>query len=99
VVKWALTAKNDLHAIHEYIALDSKFYAKNTIRNIIEKTKIIEESPEIGRIVPEFEDEEIREVFMYSYRIIYQIQHQSIVILTIIHGSRDLFKAHIPSII
>ena len=73
MVIWTLTARDDLRAIYEYIALDSKFYAKNTVRNIVERAAKLFDSPQIGRIVPELETNEIREVFIYSYRIIYQI--------------------------
>jgi toxin ParE1/3/4 len=44
----------------------------------------------IGRVVPELIDQTVREVSLYSYRIIYQIQPTHIDILAIIHKRRDL---------
>jgi plasmid stabilization system protein ParE len=70
VVIWTQPARNDLHAIFKFIALDSNFYARNTVRNIVEKACVLVNHPEIGRIVPELEITDIREVFIYSYRII-----------------------------
>jgi plasmid stabilization system protein ParE len=96
VVIWTQPARNDLNAIFEYIALDSKFYARNTVRNIVEKASSLIEHPQVGRIVPEIENVEIREVFIYSYRIIYQILTDKIAILTEVHGNRDLNKSDIP---
>jgi plasmid stabilization system protein ParE len=40
--------------------------------------------------VPEFDDEQLRELIAYSYRIIYQIQATELVIAAAIHGKRDL---------
>ena len=44
----------------------------------------------MGRVVPEFGDDSIREIFAYSYRIIYKIERESVVVASIIHGRRIL---------
>lgn len=44
----------------------------------------------MGRVVPELGDESIRERFVYSYRIIYQIEKERILIVAVIHGKRLL---------
>ncbi len=46
--------------------------------------------PKIGRIVPESNNGNIRERFVYSYRVIYEIRNSHIEILAIIHGKRLL---------
>ena len=46
--------------------------------------------PKMGRVVPETQDESIRELLHQNYRIIYRIAGERIEILTIIHGSREL---------
>ena len=50
----------------------------------------IPDFPELGRIVPEISDAAIRERFVYSYRIIYRIESEGILIAAVIHGSRLL---------
>jgi toxin ParE1/3/4 len=47
----------------------------------------------MGRIVPEVEDPNIRELIIYSYRLIYEISQKRIEILTIIHGKQDFSKS------
>jgi len=89
MVKWSVPARNDLKQIHAYIAKDSKYYARNVIQEIVSKTETLTELPEIGRIVPEISDQNIRELIVYSYRLIYEITKGGIAILTIIHGRRD----------
>lgn len=93
MVKWSVPARNDLKQIHDYIAKDSKFYAQNVIQEIVAKTETLTELPEIGRIVPETSDQNIRELIVYSYRLIYEISVAGIEILAIIHERRDFNSA------
>ncbi len=46
--------------------------------------------PRIGHVVRELNEKTVREVALYSYRIIYQIQPTHIDILAVIHKRRDL---------
>ncbi len=46
--------------------------------------------PRAGRVVPELDDENIREVFAYSYRIIYRLVDDQITVTSVIHGKRIL---------
>ena len=95
MVIWAEPAKTDLKAIHDFIASDSKYYAKKVIQDIIDRTNIIETYPMIGRKVPEIDDENVREIFAYSYRILYEIKSEKIYIIGIIHGRRDFISTHV----
>ena len=45
----------------------------------------------IGRAVPEAQSENVREIFYRSYRIIYRIVGERVDVLTVVHGSRDLW--------
>ncbi|MBF0121234.1 MAG: type II toxin-antitoxin system RelE/ParE family toxin [Desulfobacterales bacterium] len=94
MVKWTDPAKLDLKKIHDYIAEDSKYYAKRVVQDIVDKTEKLNDNPEIGRIVPEFNEPNIRELIIYSYRLIYEIKTKTVEILTIIHGKRDFVKAY-----
>jgi addiction module RelE/StbE family toxin len=89
VVKWTAPAKHDLKQIHDYIARDSKFYAKKVSLAIVENSEKLTAFPEIGRIVPEIGEPTIREIFVYSYRLIYEVLPAKIAILALIHGKRN----------
>ncbi|UCE52704.1 MAG: type II toxin-antitoxin system RelE/ParE family toxin [Desulfobacterales bacterium] len=93
MVKWSVPARNDLKQIHDYIANDSRYYAQNVIQEIVAKTETLTEFPEIGRTIPEISDQNIRELIVYSYRLIYEISGTGIEILAIIHGRRDFNSA------
>ena len=93
MVKWSVPAKDDLKQIHDYIAKDSKYYAQNVVQEIVAKSEKLTDFPEIGRAVPEISDQNIRELIVYSYRLIYEISKTGIEILAIIHGRRDFNSA------
>jgi len=89
-VYWTDTAFNHLSAIYEYIALDSEEYAKRMVNRLTGRSEQIGNSPYSGRMVPEFENDLIREVIEGPYRIIYYVKTDEINVLAVIHGSRIL---------
>ena len=89
MVKWSIPAKHDLKQIHDYIAKDSKLYAKKVTQDIVDKTVDLYDFPKMGRIVPEIGNPNIREIFIFSYRAIYEITSEGVEILTIVHGKQD----------
>ncbi len=89
-VVWSPRALADVDAIASYIASDSPFYAGSVVRRIIALTRTLEKFPLAGRKVPEFDDENLRELIAYSYRIIYRLAPAEVVVAAVIHGKRDL---------
>ncbi len=90
MVIWSEPAKTDLRSIHDFIAHDSRHYAKKVTQDIREKTDLLDQLPNLGKTVPEVRDEKIRELSVYSYRIIYKIQDQSVFVLAVVHKRKDL---------
>jgi toxin ParE1/3/4 len=91
---WTSPAVSDLDAIYEFIANDSEYYASSFVEELIQQSEKLMEFPKMGRIVPEYNRKDIRELFFQSYRIIYQISENRILILTVIHGKRDLLSTY-----
>lgn len=88
---WSDHAINDLGDIGDYIAESSEKYSKLTIRKLFERTEILKAFPHAGRVVPEKNDENVRELIEGNYRIIYEIAStDQINILTVYHSARDL---------
>lgn len=90
MVIWSQPAKADLRSIHDFIAHDSRYYAKKVVQDIREKTDILEQLPQAGRKVAELNEEQVRELSLYSYRIIYEIKEQGVFVLAVVHKRRDL---------
>ena len=89
---WSEPAKADLRSIHDFIAKDSPFYAKKVAQDIREKTNVLNDLPKMGKKVAEVNDEVIRELSLYSYRIIYEVKPEQSEVLAVIHKRLD-FKA------
>jgi len=87
---WSGPSISDLKNIKEYIAKDSPYYAAIFVEKIIFAVEKLACFPLVGRVVPESNDKHIREVIYQHYRIIYKISVKTLVILTVIHGGRDL---------
>ena len=90
-IVWTEISINDLKEIHDYISKDSIRYATITINKIYQNTQVITGNPYVGRIVPEFNENLIRELITGNYRIIYRIVNEAQVdILRIYHIARLL---------
>jgi toxin ParE1/3/4 len=89
-VVWSPRALADVDAIASYVASDSPFYAGSVVRKIVALTRTLEIFPFAGRKVPEFDDENLREVIAYSYRIIYRVEAAEVIVAAVIHGKRDI---------
>lgn len=90
MVIWSAPAKADLRSIHDFIATDSRHYAKKVVQDLIDKTDILDRLPRIGQVVPELGDDNIRQLQLYSYRLIYEIKGEGVVVLAVVHKRREL---------
>ena len=89
-IRWTPQAADDLEALAAYIALDSEHYACLFVIDIISSIERLSTTPERGRIVPEVQNPNVREIFVGNYRIIYRLRASIVEVLTIYHGSRLL---------
>lgn len=61
-INWTKKSLKDLRAINDYISLDSTFYAARFVSKLIKRVDQLIDFPESGRIVPEKNVPEIREL-------------------------------------
>ena len=90
-VHWTDNAEKHLDSIYNYIAQNSPKYATIVADRLTSRSIQIGDFPFSGRIVPEFDIEQIREIIEGSYRIIYYIKTDQIDILAVIHGAMNVF--------
>jgi toxin ParE1/3/4 len=85
-VIWSDYAEDDVQKIAAYIsAEDSVPSAVGVITGIITATKRLADFPYSGRIVPRFKNPELREIFIYDYRIVYRIFPEHVEIRLVNH--------------
>ncbi len=89
-VVWTQTAWNDFEEILTYVSKDSSHYAAAFAREILKAARSLSQYADRGRVVPEFENPAIREIFVRSYRLVYSTAKPAVHILGLVHGARDL---------
>ena len=87
-LRWTPQALDDIEAICKFIARDSNHFAHLFANKVFEKAKTLETFPNAGRVVPESNQEAIREIFYGNYRIIYRIIKDEVQVLTVHHSAR-----------
>lgn len=91
-LNWHSFAKVDLIQIYYYIYKASVHYSLKTINDIVDLVNNLEIFSYMGRKVPEYDIYNIRELIYKSYRIIYEVQLDKIIIHRIWHSARNLPK-------
>ena len=89
-MRWTPQAADDLEAITDFIAADSPHYASLFVIDVLSALGQLQAFPRSGRVVPETQTPDIREIILGNYRIVYRVQEDMVVVLTVWHGSRLL---------
>ena len=89
---WTNLALDDLRAIYDYVSQDSSKYADRLVAKILQRAEVLEEHPQAGRKVPEFDTDSIRELIEGNYRIIYRLESEGRVGIARVHHSARLLK-------
>lgn len=88
-VIWTLKAIEQVEQIGLFIEKDSPFQARRVVQLIIRETRRLRDHARIGKMIPEMEQDQYREVRVFSYRILYKILSEDrIAIVGVIHGRR-----------
>ena len=91
-VVWTERAINDLQAIYLFMARDAPEYARLVNRRLYQATTRLVDYPRSGRVVSEWDSEDVRKLIAQSYRIIYRaiLDQDHVEILLIHHGAMHL---------
>jgi toxin ParE1/3/4 len=95
-VRWTSRSIQDLREIGAFIARDNPNAARRWVARLKERAWKAAPFPYGGRIVPELNREDVREVFLKSYRIVYRIFPDFIEVLTVFEGHRLLPEGILP---
>lgn len=89
-VEWSDPAHDDLDDLVRYISKDSNHYARLFAEKILLAARRLRDFPESGRAIPEAEDDTLREIIVQGYRVMYRLEQDRVLVLTVMHGSRAL---------
>jgi plasmid stabilization system protein ParE len=96
-VRWTPQAADDLDAVCLFIARDSPQLAAAFADRVLRATDRLARYPRSGRSVPGLGIDNIREIIVGSYRIIYRVCHDDVHLLTVHHGARLLDSTKIEA--
>ena len=89
-VVWSDQAGRDLDAIGDFIALDDPVVAVQWIERLVDAAERLAHAPRMGRKVPEFGREDVRELIRGNYRMVYRVAKERVEVLTVFEGHRLL---------
>jgi len=92
-IRWSWRAARQFEDICEHISQDSKSYASVFARRVNAIVRSMPTAPKLGRMVPEYGDENLRERVYQRYRIVYRLRGEVIEVVAICHGARPLEHA------
>ena len=86
---WTEKAVAQIEEIGSFIERDSPFQARRVVQLIIKETRKLKEFSHLGKMIPEVQEEQYREIRVFSYRIFYKIINENqIAIIGVVHGYR-----------
>ena len=89
---WSPQSFQDLDGIRAYIGEDSPAYAELTVQRIVAAVERLRLFPDSGRMVPERQEPDLREVIVGNFRVVYRRRGESVEIATVFRGSRQFPK-------
>ena len=89
-VRWTDQAVDDLRAIREFIERDSPRYGRLVVERLFDATQRLESFPFSGRVVPELGRDDVREIVLGEYRIVYRLKGETAELITVFRSSRLL---------
>lgn len=92
-VYWTAEARIRLLEIQAYIAQNSATAARQIAARLLRRSRMLATPPLTGRRLPEYPDEDLREILERPYRILYRITPQQIEIVTVKHYRQRLPRA------
>jgi toxin ParE1/3/4 len=88
-VNWTAAARAQLRDIHTYLARSSPRYAIKMVDRLTRRSIQIATFPRSGRVVPEANDVNVREVLEGPYRIIYHVLDDEVDVIAVVHSARQ----------
>jgi addiction module RelE/StbE family toxin len=92
-VVWSDPAVDDLEAAVTFIAKDSEAYARSLAQLAVDAAESLQRFPNRGHRLPDPQLARFRELILGSYRLIYLVEKERVLIVAILHGHRALRRA------
>lgn len=92
-VVWSDPAVDDLEAAVAFIAKDSESYARSLAQLSVDAAESLAQFPNRGHRLRDPKLSQFRELLIGSYRLIYLVEPQRVLVVAVLHGHRSLRPA------
>lgn len=92
-VEWADVARHDLEEIADYVHRENLGAALRLVERIEQRAAALEAMPYLGHVPPELVRFRVRiyhEILIPPYRVLYRVREDSVAVLGVFDGRRDL---------
>jgi toxin ParE1/3/4 len=89
-LSWSPRASRNLEESCDYIAQSSEQNARAFANEVREKVEQLIQHPRLGGRVSEYDRDDVRELLVQNYRIIYRLRGEDVEVVTIVRGARRL---------
>jgi plasmid stabilization system protein ParE len=79
-----------LDDVVSYIAQDSRPAAERLLIQALEAASSLDVFSERGRLVPELDQPNVRQLLVHRYRLIYEVTPDEVQVLAFVHGARRI---------
>jgi plasmid stabilization system protein ParE len=85
---WSQLADRQVDEVVAYIVADDAAVARRLVQELLERVEALRRFPDAGRVVPELGRDDIRELLVGSYRVIYRRSDAAVEIAVVRHQAR-----------
>jgi toxin ParE1/3/4 len=88
-ILWSPLADSQVDDAVAFIAADDPAAALAWLERLLERVKSLADYPDLGRVVPELQRDDVREILVGPYRVMYRRSADEVEIAAVRHGARD----------
>ena len=91
-VVWSARARTRLAEIHDYIAQTSRERALGIVERLLSRSEQLAVAPRSAPLIAAFGADDVRELLERPYRLVYRVEPERVVILTVKHYRQRLVE-------
>ena len=89
-IVWTREALRNLDLIGDYMLDVAPASAGPLVARLVDAIEPVASFPRMGRVVPEFGVENLRELVIDNFRIVYEIDGEAVYVLSVFHAAMDV---------
>jgi addiction module RelE/StbE family toxin len=90
-IEWSLDAIEDIEGHQKYIEEDAPHAASRWIEEIFSKEELLRENAFIGRVIPEENKHNRRELIVGNFRLMYEVINESKIVILKVMRSKQIY--------